>query len=168
MNNIIYKNDDDRIGNIVISNARLIFRNFSGKPSKFNRQGDRNFCVVIDDPEMAELFARDGWNIKKRMPRDEGDDPLYYLQVKVAFNAYPPEVNMYTRKKVSKLNEDSIDQLDYVTIEKVNLTIRPFSYEVSGRSGISAYLKYLHVTIEEDYHASEYERYYTDEDEMPF
>lgn len=166
--NLIYENRNEKVGNIVIDNAKIIFRNFAGAPSKYNRAGDRNFCVVIEDPEFAETLNRDGWNIKKRMPRDEGDDPLYYLQVKVAFNAYPPQIKMYTKKKVTDLNEETISGLDYAGIENVDLTIRPYTYEVSGRSGISAYLKYMHVTIEEDHHASKYDKYYTDEDEMSF
>lgn len=168
MNNVIYKNDNNRVGNIVISNATIKYKNFAGKGTKFNRPGDRNFCVVIDDAEIAQTLAADGWNVKIRAPKEEGDKPEYILQVKVAFNAYPPEVNMYTKKRAAKLNEDTIEQLDYVVFEKVDLTIRPYSYEVSGRSGISAYLKYLHVTIEEDFHASDYDRYYTPNDEMPF
>ena len=61
--------------NLVIENARLLFRNFSGRESKYNRAGQRNFCVYIDDPQDAQKLADDGWNIRERPPREEGEEP---------------------------------------------------------------------------------------------
>ena len=45
------------LDNIVIENAHIMFRNFSGKEAKYNHAGVRNFCVVIDDSEQAQQLA---------------------------------------------------------------------------------------------------------------
>ena len=73
-------------GIVQVDDARIVFRNFSGVGTKFNREGDRNFCMVIDDEQIADALAREGWNIKIKPAREEGDIPFMYLKVNIKFN----------------------------------------------------------------------------------
>lgn len=154
-----------RLDNIVVENARLIFKNFAGEESKFNRAGNRNFCVILDG-DSAEDLRQMGWNVKVLRPREDEDEPTYYLQVTVAFGNFPPKVIMISGKTKTVLDEESIDTLDYAEIANVDLIIRPYHWEVNGKEGIKAYLKTMYVTIEQDVFAGKYDC--LDDEDLPF
>lgn len=144
---------------LQIDNARIVHRNFSGVGSKFNREGDRNFSVVIEDEQLAKQLASDGWNVKIKEPRDEGDIPFMYLPVKIKFNDRGPSVYLKSGDADPvRLTEDTISCLDDIDILGVDLDIRPFDWEVNGKTGRTAYLQSILVTQEIDRFAARFER----------
>lgn len=144
-------------GNINIEGARLLFRNFAGKEGKFNPAGRRTFNVVLP-PDDADRMAQDGWNVKYLQPRDDGDEPTAMLQVRVSYDNYPPKIVLINSVGKTILKEDDLALLDWSPIRNVDLTIRPYNWEMRGQTGVTAYLKSMWVTIEED----EFERKYAD------
>lgn len=140
--------------NIRLEGARLIFRNFQGKGGNYNDEGKRNFGVLIPDEELAQKLEEDGWNIRRLRPREDDPDqyPQPWLKVNVKFNPYPPIVNLINSRGKKRLDEDTVEQLDWCRIRNCDLIIRPYNYPaMPGRpAGVSAYLKAIYVTIDED------------------
>lgn len=139
-------------GIITIEDARIIFLNFAGKETKYNREGNRNFCVLLDD-HLAKQLDEDGWNVKALRSREEGDPDQPYLEVAVGFKIRPPRLVLIgeTTRRRTELDEETCEVLDDVDMAMVDLSIHPYKWEVNGKTGIKAYLKALFVTIQEDF-----------------
>lgn len=139
--------------NVVMEGVRIIFRNFSGKEGQYNREGDRNFGVILPDG-VAEAMLADGWNVKYLKPREGDDEELEeatpYIQVSVNFKNRPPTIVVITSRARTRLSEDTVATLDWAEFKTVDLICNPYNWEVGDKSGVKAYLKSLYVTIEED------------------
>ena len=163
---------ESRLPNLEIENAKLFYRNFAGRGSDYNDEGQRNFCVVIDDPEQAQQMAQDGWNVKISKHTDPDEKPTYYIPVAVDFrntDRFPVKVYLYTRRSRKLLDESEVGQLDSAEFSNVDLLIKPSRWEKRDRNGVNrgikAYLKEMHATLEESRFAEKYASYeYPEED----
>lgn len=133
-----------------VEDAQIMYRNFAGNERQFNPAGSRNFCVILD-PDNAAAMADDGWYIRYTKPREEGDEPIPYIQVKINFDsAKPPQIVMIADGHRTHLDAQTVESLDYADIITVDLIANAYEYEVRGETGISAYLKTLYVVVQYD------------------
>jgi hypothetical protein len=134
----------------MIENGRIIFRNFAGKEGQYNREGDRNFGAIIDDHQVAEQMLADGWNVKQLKQREPDDPITYWVPVAVSYKHQPPRVVLVTSQGRTTLPEDMVEMVDYADIDRVDMTLNPYSYNVNGRAGVKAYLRAMYIHIAED------------------
>lgn len=145
-------NKEQRVkDNINIENARIGFRNFSGKEGQYNPQGNRNFVVFLDDADVARALEKEGWNIRWLDPRDPSEEKQAILSIKIQYSYYPPKIVLINSNgKNTNLREEDVSILDWADIERVDLTVRPYNYSIQGKAGVKAYLKTMYVTLQED------------------
>ena len=145
-----------RPGELVLEDAHILggqFKNFAGEERAFNAAGNRNFHVRIEE-QLAQALIQDGWNVKWKEPRSDEEDGFYHLKVTVGFKSKrPPLLVMITSRGRVDLGQHECEILDWVDIEKVDMIINPYSWQIeaTGKSGVKAYLKSIFVTIREDY-----------------
>lgn len=136
--------------NLTLENVSIVFRNFEGKEGKYNRAGDRNFAILLNE-DLASQLVEEGWAIKYLKARDEGDQPQAYLPIALSFKGRPPKVCLITSRGLTYLEEQDVATLDWVDIETADVTLNPYNWAVNDKSGIKAYVVSLFIKIVEDY-----------------
>lgn len=144
---------------LKIENARIGFKNFAGVEGQYNREGQRNFVVFLDEA-FAQQLQSEGWNIKFPKERDgvdpDNDSRQPYLPVELKFHPFPCRITMLTRIGVddyaaTKVTEETAAMLDYIDYDSVDLIIRPYNWSVNGNSGVKAYLQsgYFNLVVDD-------------------
>lgn len=140
-----------------VEGARLIFKNFSGKIGPYNATGAKQFCVIVSE-EDALALNEIGWNAKQLKSREEGEPGDWYVEVTVKFDIKPPRIVMISSRSRTTLTEKTVEVLDYADMKNVDLICNGYEWNVNGKDGITAYLKTMFVTVNED----DLERKYAD------
>lgn len=153
---------------LVLENVTLLFRNFSGKAGNYNEEGDRSVCIKLD-PSLADELSKDGWNVRVLQPRDDDAEPGFYLPVTVSYRNVEPNIYTHIGKQRTRITEDTVSSLDYVDIINADIAISPYHWERRTKNGtdrgIKAFLKTMHLTIDQDEFA---DKYRDEEEEVPF
>lgn len=137
------------------------WRNFKGQATQFNAAGNRSFNVAINDISLVQTLRERGFNVKEYVSKDNPDnEPLRYLQIKLKFNAYGPDVVQYVQGNSTgiKLDEDTIGELDDAEIVDCAIKIRPYDWTMkTGNKGTTAYLSELLVQVSPNRFAERFE-----------
>jgi hypothetical protein len=136
---------------------KMIWRNFEGKLGRFNAEGQKNFNIVLDK-EGAEFLMDEGFKVKFKEPKIEGEEGIYTLKINVNFGGYKaPEIWMKNNHGNTQLNKDDVKILDWADIVEYFLVFNP---NIKPDS-MTAYLDKLLCTVQE----SEYESQFFDEED---
>lgn len=142
-----------KIDKIYLRDQQIIFPNFGGRASRYNAEGVRTFSVLIEDLELAQSLADDGWNIKPLFDKDEESErpSAYHLPVRINMDSRrPPRIYKITEEPKSKtlLAPENLFILDSLPIESADMELNPYYWDVQGNTGIKAYCNALYVVIE--------------------
>lgn len=142
----------DADNRVLLENARLIWRNFAGEERLYNAEGNRNFTLILPEDIGLKMMA-DGWNVKRLKPRADDEEGDLSLKVKVSYKGRSkPKASIVTLSKNARtpLDEDMIDLLDWAEFETADVILRPYDWEVNGKTGRTAYLSNIVGILRED------------------
>ena len=155
-------------GDWSIEGAAIIFKNFGGEPTQFNPNGGKRTFALVVPQDIADKLVEEGWNVKHRPPREEGDDDLFYTEIVVNLEStYPPRLHLVTRYSTREtmldLDATTISELDKNVLFDVDIVVHPYVHGRANASGatVKGYLKTLYATMEPpmDF-GGKYERFY--------
>lgn len=136
---------------LMIEDAKILFTNFAGSPTRYNNEGGKREFSVALPINLVEDLEKDGWNIKYRKNADGEFDPERpYLGVKVSYKFKAPAIWLIAGGRKQLMTEDTVGTLDNITIKTADVVIHPSVYDIRGQQGISAYVKELYVVMDDE------------------
>lgn len=135
----------------MIEDAQVLYRNFTGKETDFNRKGRRNFHIILNDVQAKELDEQ-GWAVKFPKPGEEDDrNPTIKITLGYAQEPYPSVVTINSKDVRTHLTEETVETLDSIDIDRVDVICNSYNWDTPTGSGVAAYLKTMYVHLDEDF-----------------
>ena len=144
-------NNRNNPSDLMIEDAKILFTNFAGSPTRYNSEGGKREFSVALPLNLVEDLEKDGWNVKYRKNADGEFDPERpYLGVKVSYKFRAPAIWLIAGGRKQLMTEDTVATLDNITFKTADVVIHPSVYDVRGQQGISAYVKELYVVMDDE------------------
>lgn len=142
----------------TVEEARIGFKNFAGEVGPYNKDGKKDFALMIDNDELLNDLVEQGYNVKYPKPNPEinpeEDTRSPYLMIKVDRQVSPlvikVDVNGAELSRQRVPNEET-GMLDWLSPKTIDLVVRPYDYSDSGftnGTGISAWLNEIVYVVE--------------------
>lgn len=146
--------------------TQMRFKNFSGNVDDYNPYGKRTVNIVVPN-ELVEVMIQDGWRVREKPPKEEGDDPVFLLKVTLGYSGdRGPDVwrisGEGSSRKKTKLSEATVGNLDHERIQQYSVDIVQYKAAIDRNPGFSAYVNSMFVEIEEDELDKEFDMLYGD------
>lgn len=126
---------------IILEDARLLFPNFAGIATEFNKPGDRNSCVLIGD-ELAAQLAAIGWNIRIGKSTDPDVVPGKFINFTVKIDSkFPPRLWLIRQgHRPELMSPEDYNILDFARFKSVSLKINQYIWQEKPQR-VSGYLE---------------------------
>lgn len=161
-------------GNLNVEQAGMIYKNFSGKPTKVNPAGGKRTFSLVLTKEYAERLDAQGWNIKVKEIRDqlqdgemtrtvswsdyinnyqtEFDHALIYTEIVVNENSeYPPRIYKVSEfngeKTMALVPPEQWFRMDESELMNVDVVIHPYTHgrSIANPDAKKGYLKSMYA-----------------------
>lgn len=129
---------------ITLQNVQIIYKNFEGRPDDFNPDGGKRSFHVLLDAVSADVLEKQGYNIKRKPPVEDGGEEFIHMKVMVNFKGRPPTIALISKSKGTRntLDSDTAELADHADFERIDITINPYDWKLrSGLTGRTAYLQ---------------------------
>lgn len=163
-------------GNLNVEQAGMIYKNFTGKPTKVNPAGGKRTFSLVLTKELGERLDGMGWNVKVKEVRDqlqegeftrtvswsdyidnyqsEFDHALVYTEIVVnEHSEYPPKIYKISEfngeKSMALTPPDQWYRLDENELVNVDIVVHPYTHgrSIANPDAKKGYLKTMYATM---------------------
>lgn len=105
---------------LMMEGCKILYPNFSGRPTDYNAGGDRYFSVVVPE-QIASYLEANGLPVRRLKPRPD-DDPneptTAVIRVKVSSLYFPDIVTLAGSDRCVGHTPETVSQLDHITYQR--------------------------------------------------